>query len=607
MFDGNCGFCRLWIERWRAITGDAVEYLPFQQAAERFPEIPTADYASSVQFVRPDGNRIQGPDAIFQALATGNWTGRSLHAAYERMPGFAPVANFAYRLVSNHRGFFSTLTRWASGSDVRPPTCAIATALWLRALAAVYLIAFASYGVQAMGLVGSRGIFPVTEYLDRAMAVLGPEAWFQLPTVLWLNASDPMIMGLCVAGCALSGVLFFGFVPKVALPALWALYLSLVVGGQEFYSFQWDALLLEAGLLSVLLLPWEGGRSEGHRPWQRMRMFSPHPAGRLLLIWLLFRVMFSSGVVKLTSGDPVWANLTALDYHYWTQPIPNGLAWFAAKLPEWAQRASCAGMFAIELAAPFLMFGPRRVRMSAFWALVALQAGIAATGNYGFFNLLSVFLCLMLVDDSTFRRIGVGSVGVAVPRAPSGRIAWAIAVALFILSLIPFSGAFRRAIRWPEPLAHVYQQIAPFRSINGYGLFAVMTTRRPEIIVQASDDGVLWRNYVFKFKVGPVDRMPPFLGPFMPRLDWQMWFAALGHARENRWFLRFLQRLLEGEPSVTRLLAEDPFHGARPRVIRAVVDDYTFSTWREWRQTGAWWNAEPRAVYVGEIRLPDDR
>jgi hypothetical protein len=315
--------------------------------------------------------------------------------------------------------------------------------------------------------------------------------------------------------------------------------------------------------------------------------------------------MFSSGVVKLSSGDPAWRHLTALDFHYWTQPLPNVLSWFAAQAPEWFQKVSCAAMFGIEVGLPFLIFLPRRPRLLAAGGLLGLQILIELTGNYGFFNVLTAALVLLLVDDVVWpRRLREAARANAPVRWPA-RILPALAAAYMVLSLVPLAGAFRALPPVLEPVAWIYGHVAPFRSINGYGLFAVMTTERPEIRLQGSLDGVTWKDYAFRFKPGPLDRPPPFAGPYMPRLDWQMWFAAMQDASATSWMGPFVLRLLEARPEVLALLGRDPFEGKPPRYVRGQLDAYRFTTFAERRASGDWWRREPRGIYFGAVSKGD--
>jgi predicted DCC family thiol-disulfide oxidoreductase YuxK len=598
IYDGECGFCSRWIERWRLSTGDRVDYVTSQEASPKFPGISGGELAEAVQWVGADGERLSGAPAVFAALATSSASGRALRTLYEDTPAFARAADAAYGFVARNRMLFSRLTRWFWGADVLPPTYAVSGRIFLRLLGSIYLLAFASYWVQLGGLIGERGILPAGEFFSRAKEILGAEAYWQFPSVLWLGGGDTALYGWCGAGIVASAILILGFAPLPCLIFLWADYLSLSVAGQIFYQFQWDILLLEAGFLGIFLSPLNLRLGRAGNP--------PRPA-RFLLIWLLFRLVFASGVVKLSSGDPAWINGTALDYHYFTQPLPTPVAWFAQQLPGWCQVLSVRVMFFVELGLPFLLFGPRRLRLVAAGGISALQLLIALTGNYGFFNLLTLALCLLVLDDRVWRN-----------RAPEGRaphshggatrfmanrLLLAMAVVIFSLSLVPLAASFRRPMPVPAPLILAYQSVAPFRTINGYGLFAVMTTERKEIVVQGSDDGATWRTYAFRFKPGDPRRAPGWVAPYMPRLDWQMWFAALGSVENNPWFLHFLERLLDGSPSVLGLLEENPFPHRPPLFVRALSDRYTFTTIAERARTGNWWNVEPAAIYTRELSL----
>jgi hypothetical protein len=221
---------------------------------------------------------------------------------------------------------------------------------FLTALSVVYLLAFLSLAVQIQGLIGSRGILPVAPWLDAVAAAQSGIPWTRLPTLLWLSASDAMLSFLVWGGALAALIAALGWARGPLLAVCWAFYLSLVGGGQDFLSFQWDVLLLEAGFLALFVAPWG---------WRRRAVAPPRLAVWLLRL-LLFKLMLSSGLTKLTWGDPTWADLTALEYHYWTQPLPTPLAWWAAQLPGWFQRLSCLLMFGVELVAPFGAFGPRR-------------------------------------------------------------------------------------------------------------------------------------------------------------------------------------------------------------------------------------------------------
>ncbi len=477
----------------------------------------------------------------------------------------------------------------AAGLTPRPSHARVA-ALFLRLLGGIHVVAFLSLGTQVLGLVGSQGILPASEFLREAAAATGPERYALLPTLFWLDASDTALVGACAAGALLGALLGLGFAPFLLLLALWALYLSLVSVGRVFLGYQWDGLLLEATLVALPMAPL------GWRPQSR----EPAAAALALPRFLLFRLMLASGLAKLLSGDALWRDLQALRVHYETQPLPTWIGFYAHQLPAWAQALSCLLMFVIELLVPFFLLGPRRVRRLAFGPLVLLQVLIAATGNYAFFNLLTLALCLTLLDDADLPGWKPR------PFPASGRArrvaAWVAAVVLIGLSLLPFLGPLVR-LPWPRPLLGAYELVAPFRSLNSYGLFAVMTPERPEIQLEGSRDGVEWRPYRFRYKPGDSKRAPGFVAPHQPRLDWQMWFAALrGRCEAEPWMLRFLERLREGAPEVLSLLAEDPFPGSRPGFLRARLLSYRFTSLREQRATGDYWRIDDRGPYCADLR-----
>lgn len=615
LFDGDCRFCTLWVRRWQQITGARADYAPFQatEVAARFPELPSEQLVAAVHLIEPDGSVSRGAEAVFRALALNPRHAR-WRRWYETSPGFARLAEAAYRFVAEHRALFSALTRLGWGQHVERPSFAIATGIFLRALALIYLIAFVSLWAQIKGLIGSHGILPTEPFLAAAAEYfdargIGADRFRLLPTLCWLDAGDASLQAQCAAGCVLAGLALVGIAPMPCFALLWVLYLSLVTVGRDFLSFQWDNLLLETGLLAVALSP--------ARLWPRgFRSVGPPRVARWLLWWLLFRLMFESGVVKLASGDPTWRNLTALAVHYETQPLPTPLGWYAHQLPAWVQRVSCAAMFAIELLAPFLIFAPRRLRHLGAAAMAALQVVILLTGNYTFFNWLTLALCLLLVDDFALARWlprrARAQHDAAVASAHSDATGWRHGIALALaLLIVPVSCAqvlMTLRVRVPEWafLPGLHQWLAPFRSVNPYGLFAVMTTERPEIIVEGSRDGVEWRAYAFRYKPGELTRRPPWVAPHQPRLDWQMWFEALRPkgAPPSPWFLNFCARLLQGTPDVLALLERNPFPGGPPQFIRAQRFRYRFTDWNERRRDGAWWKRERLDEYLPPLSLP---
>jgi lipase maturation factor 1 len=595
IFDGDCHFCRRWIERWRELTQGVVEYAPFQETAERFPEIPREDFEQALHFIEKDGTVHRGADAVFRSLGVVR-TGRVLIWGYDHVPGFAPVTEAGYRVVARQRMLASFFTRLFWGNDVRRPTYFRSRDLFVRSLGAIYLIAFVSLWLQIDGLVGEQGILPIGQHLQLAREQLGPDAFFLLPTLCWFSSSDAFLHFLCGAGAVISVLLMAGLGPVLSLSLLFVLYLSLTIAGQTFLSFQWDILLLETGFLAIFFAPWcwrMNGNSEA--PFSR--------AGFLLLKLLLFKLMFMSGVVKLTSGDDSWWDLTALDYHYWTQPLPTVIGWWSDQHAEWFKKFSVAFSLIVEIVAPFFIWAPRRLRHLAAGSLIALQIAIAATGNYCFFNLLTIALCLLLIDDTLWAKVGMARRAARGPRSARALPAIALIIITLPVNAMFVFSALKPRRDWPRPIAALAGYIEPFHIVNGYGLFRVMTKSRPEIIVEGSADGSEWQPYEFQWKPGALDQAPRWVAPHQPRLDWQMWFAALGNYRRNPWFVSLLERLLHNTSAVTRLLAHNPFPENPPRFIRARLYEYRFATWTEHRATGEWWKREERGDYLPAISL----
>jgi predicted DCC family thiol-disulfide oxidoreductase YuxK len=602
VYDGDCGFCLEWIARWRVATGDRVDYAPYQEFAARFPEIPRERFAQAVQLHEPDGRWSSGAEAVLRALSYARGRGWLLWL-YRRMPGFAPVSELAYRFVAGHRPTLLRVTRWVWGAHVVPPGERLTAWIAIRLLALVYLAAFVSAWLQMPGLAGSHGILPAADYLRALHARYGSLALWAAPTLGWISASDGFLLALCGAGALLSVLLAVGAAPIVCLALLWLLYLSISILGQDFFWFQWDSLLLEAGLLALFLAPW--------RWWSNPRSDPPpRQAGLWLSRWLLSRLSMSSAAVKLLSGDPTWHAGTALQYHFETQPLPPWTAWYVHHLPAGVLRAATFGTIAIEGLAPQLLFAPRRIRFLGAGLIASLQILILITGNYGFFNWLTLALCVLCLDDGVWPKRWR-------PRAPepgtspsSGRRgAWtrwtvrALALLCYLLSLVPFLHTLQKPTKWLGPVNSAFNLVWPFRSFNQYGLFAVMTTRRVEIVVEGSDDGAHWLPYEFRYKPGDPMREPPFVAPHQPRLDWQMWFAALSDFRQQPWFLLFCKGLLEGSRPVTALLAANPFPRAPPKYLRALAYEYHFTDPAGRKRTGAWWRRQVAGLYCPILTL----
>jgi hypothetical protein len=475
-----------------------------------------------------------------------------------------------------------------------PPRFALSRGLFLRLLGFIYFVAFASLAPQLPGLVGSEGLLPAAGYLERAYELWGNSAYVQLPTLLWLWPGDGLLITLCWLGIVLSVVAMLGMAPIAVFASLWALYLSLTVAGQDFLFFQWDLLLLETGVVALLYAPagW----------WPRLETRSTPSAAARWLVWsLAFKLTFLSGATKLLSGDETWWSLTALAYHYETQPIPTWVGWYAHNAPDWFGTLSVGSMFFIELVVPFVILVPPRfrvVRNTGYALLCLLQVLIALTGNYGFFNLLTLALYASLLDDATIARMLPwlqAPAGYALPSAPQPSrrraIMAVLATTMALLSALTFVRELRRPAPMPDWSNTLLGAVAPLRSVSGYGLFRVMTTERPEIVIEGSADGDTWREYPFPWKAGELGRAPGFVQPHMPRLDWQMWFAALDPQRQAHWLFALVDRLLENDATALRLLDSNPFRDEPPAFIRLALYRYRFTRSEE-GANGNWWTRE---------------
>jgi hypothetical protein len=420
----------------------------------------------------------------------------------------------------------------------RGQTFRLTETLFLKLLGLIYLIAFASLWLQIVGLVGENGIAPAADTLIAMHGDYGWRAYLDVPSLFWFVKSDWALKSICAFGCVAAIVMLSGYWVRSAALCAYVFYLSIVTIGQPFTAFQWDALLLESGFLAIF-------------------------AGSSLLPiayrFLLFRLMVESGLAKLFSNDLNWRNLHALRYHFLTQPLPTPLGYYFAHFPEWLLDSLTLATLFIELVVPFLLFAPsRRIRQVAVALLAALQIVIGLTGNYAFFNLLTLALCLWGLDDEYLSFLKPFSVRVhpnSYLNAPVAAL-----LTLSVLQIFDLQPSF----------------INPFEIVNPYGLFAVMTTSRIELIVEGSNDGLNWKPYSFRYKPGDISRGLPVVAPYQPRLDWQMWFAALGRPDQNPWVRSLVYRLLAGQTEVLELLEPPPFPKP-PRQIRIEAYSYTFT------------------------------
>ena len=479
-----------------------------------------------------------------------------------------------------------------------PSSYSVGTHVFLRALGVVFAVAFISAWGQVDGLVGPHGLLPAGDLFKEAKAQFGASAYWQLPSLSWLFGTGVFLRILCLLGVAGSVLLFVGIAPALSLAVLWTLYLSLCCAGQLFFDFQWDALLLETSLIAIFVAPWS--LAPGWKP------IEPPPLARWLLKWLLFRLMLLSGVVKLTSGDPFWRSLKALDVHFQTQPLPTPLAWYAHALPGGLHVAACVVLFILELVVPFGLFVSRRVRHGCVMALIGLQVLIALTGNYTFFNLLTVALCLPCLDNRFWRREARGAPDPFPWPGAKRALLRGFAGLAIVITTIEGLATFTPEVAQIGPVLALVEAVTPFRSFNNYGLFAVMTTRRPELIIEGSNDQTTWLPYEFPHKPGDLSRRPDVIAPFQPRLDWQLWFAALGRPNDNAWVLLLGEELLKGNPEVLALFAANPFPGHPPRYLRVVRYEYAFTDAKAREATGRWWRRTPLDLYIAPFSLKED-
>jgi len=467
--------------------------------------------------------------------------------------------------------------------------------LWLRGLGLLFFSAFFSLAFQIQGLIGPRGILPASEFFEALGRPSFQSVW-QVPSLLWLGSANAALSALVWAGLGASVLLILNLWPRGTCAICTVLFLSFVAAAQDFSSYQSDGMLLEAGFLSVFFAP------GGFRPGLGERD-PPSRFARFLLVWEWFRIYFESGIVKIASGDEQWRNLTALDHYYENGPLPTYLGWYAQQIPPHAFHAACVVIvFAFELAVVWLAFAPRPARRLCFFLVTPFQVAIILTANYAFLNYLVLFLGILLLDDPFLQRLGLRPPAEQPPPARStARILFEHTVLGVVLAAtIVEAPLVPRFV--PRPLLWPAIALAPFRIANGYGLFAVMTKDRYEIEFQGSRDGRTWTAYPFRYKPQDPAAAPGIYAPYQPRFDWNLWFASLGTFREYPWVVQTEALLLDGEPSVLRLFAFDPFHGKPPVQVRAVLWQYWFTTRAEKRATGRWWRREERGPYAPGLR-----
>jgi hypothetical protein len=501
------------------------------------------------------------------------------------------------------------------GPDATPPGYLAARWLFLRALGLIFFSAFYSLAYQIRGLVGPDGILPARDYLVQVARVLGSARFWYAPTVFWWSASDRFLLGVVVAGMVASLLLILNFCPRGMLVICLVAFLSFIAAAQDFASYQSDGMLLEAGFISLFFAP----------PGWRPRWGSSDPpsrASRYLLVWLMFRIYFESGIAKILGRDPEWRDFTAMDQYYQNGPLPTWVAWYAHQLPHAFHAATAFLTLALELVLIFAIFLPRRSRIVLFFGITAWQIGIILTSNYAFLNYLVLVLGFLLLDDTFLSRIfprtwlaaAQSSAGTEAT-VPVGVLSWrnyfCLGVQGFFLTWIFYATSalliFMLFPAAPLPSGPV-RSLEPFRIANEFGLFAVMTRARYEIEFQGSHNGQTWTTYPFRNKPQDVHAPPRIYAPYQPRFDWNLWFASLGTWRQYPWVLQVEKRLLSGEPDVLALFARDPFPGQPPEQVRVVLWQYWFTGPGEKRGQGLWWRRDQMGLYAPTLeRTPEGK
>ncbi|MGD2052473.1 MAG: lipase maturation factor family protein [Gammaproteobacteria bacterium] len=455
-------------------------------------------------------------------------------------------------------------------------TYELVSALFIKLLALVYFIAFASLSSQIVALAGQDGILPLTHLLENATTEFGWKRYLAFPTVFWINAGDTALTAATWLGCAFSVLLLLNYKTRFSLIALYLLYLSLYHAGQTFMNFQWDYLLIEAGFLAIFLTP-----------NSRIIIF--------LFRWLLFRLRFMSGLSKILSNDPGWAGLSALTFYFETQPLPHVGAWYAHQLPEWILILATAATLFIELVVPFMMFMARRYRFIAAWLTLLLQVLIILTSNHNWFNILTIILCLFLFDDKAIARVIPDRLCnwllqqkqvTSIP-AYSRPVSYVFAAIILVTSSVQL-WEMASGSRIRGNAGHVLDYIERWSLANNYHVFPTVNQQRVELIIEGTADGHTWLPYSFKYKPGALNKPLYVVIPHQPRLDWMVWFVPL-HPVFTDWFENFLDALLDNSPSVIAMLEHNPFPAAPPVAIRVRAYEYKFTDIDEHNTTGNWW------------------
>ena len=479
----------------------------------------------------------------------------------------------------------------------------------LRLLGAVYAVAFLVAAQQLLPLIGSHGLLPVGLFLDRVGAALGsPWAGFwRLPSLFWINHSDAALLAVSWTGFALSLAVVAGIGNAPMLAVLWALYMSVVHVGQDWYGYGWESQLLETGFLAIFLCPWLDARPFSRREPPRVVIW--------LFVWLGFRIMLGAGLIKLR-GDAGWRDLSILSYFFETQPLPNPLSRWFHFLPPHALQSGVLWNHLAELGAPVLVLWPhRRVRLAGGVIIVLFQLSIIVSGNLSFLNWLTMVPALACIDDIAWKRVLPGALVRRAERAadlgpppPAGRApeiaAWVVAGIVALLSIQP-------TLNLISPGQIMNTSYDPLDLVNTYGAFGTVGQKRFNVVFEGTDapdpaaDDAVWREYPYKGLPTDVKRRPPQVAPYHWRLDWQMWFAAMGSVEDYPWTLHFAWKLLHNDPLALSLLAANPFPDRPPRFVRAVLYRYEFAP--PGNAPGDWWTRTRLGLWMPPLSADDER
>jgi len=474
----------------------------------------------------------------------------------------------------------------------------------LRLLGAVYAVAFLAAARQVLPLIGSHGLLPLDAYLVRLHDHFGSTGagLLGLPSLFWLAHSDGALQGAAWLGFALSCVVVAGYANALLMAFLWALYMSFVHVGQEWYGYGWEIQLLETGFLAIFLCPLVDGRPFSGR--------EPPPHVIWLFRWLIFRIMLGAALIKLR-GDVAWRDLTALYYHFETQPIPNPLSRWFHFLPRGVLKAGVLFNFLAELVAPWFVFYPRLARYTAGTIIILFQLDLILSGNLSFLNWLTIVPALACFDDAFWSRVlprfVASRAGAPAHAAPPGcwgqRVAWGLVALVAILSVQP-------VVNLVSPRQIMNTSFDPLDLVNTYGAFGTVGRQRLNVVFEgaAADslgDSVEWTEYRYRALPVDVDRRPPQIAPYQPRLDWQMWFASMGRPERYPWTLHLVWKLLHNDPGALSLFAGNPFPGSPPRYIRAVLFVYEFAP--PGNREGAWWTRIELGEWLPPLSVDDPR